>query len=145
MYFLLIFGGDTENAFGTAWFIVFYIVCGILGGLFHAYVTYFLFPASANVPTIGASGAIFGVLASYALFFPNRPLYTFFGVWKAIYFVFFVVAVETIMAIYPLAGYGIAHTAHIGGFIAGALFTLAFKAIKRGPFKKKKKIVVYYF
>ncbi|MHA1238463.1 MAG: rhomboid family intramembrane serine protease [Candidatus Odinarchaeia archaeon] len=145
MYFLLIFGGDSENAFGSAWFLIFYITCGVLSGFFHSYIAYYLIPDLAYATTIGASGAIFGVLAAYALFFPNRPLYTFFGVWRAAYFVLFVVAIETIMAIFPFATYGIAHTAHIGGFIAGAVFASIFKAARRGPFRKKKKVVVYYF
>ena len=74
MLFLLMSGDGCERAMGNLRFLVFYLVCGVLAGVFHAY-----FNSSSDLPTIGASGAIFGVLAGYAVLFPYRWMISLFG------------------------------------------------------------------
>jgi len=124
MLFLLITGDGCERAMGSSRFLVFYLVCGVLSGLFHAYMN-----STSGVPTIGASGAIFGVLAAFAILFPFRWLITLFGFIPvpvpAIIFVFLTILVETA---YVASGVveNIAHTAHLGGFLAGVFLTLLF-------------------
>ena len=124
MLFLLITGDGCERAMGSSHFLVFYLTCGVLAGLFHAYLN-----STSTIPTIGASGAIFGVLAAFAILFPFRWLISLFGLIPvpvpAIIFVFLTVLIETA---YVASGVveNIAHTAHVGGFLAGVFLTLLF-------------------
>ncbi|MCK4905551.1 rhomboid family intramembrane serine protease [bacterium] len=71
MWFLWIFGKDIEDRLGHLRYIIFYLVCGIAGGLAHIYVN----PASA-IPTIGASGAISGILGAYFILYPFARILT---------------------------------------------------------------------
>ena len=124
MLFLLITGDGCERAMGSSHFLVFYLACGVLSGLFHTYLN-----STSSIPTIGASGAIFGVLAAFAIFFPFRWLISLFGLIPvpipAIIFVFIEILIETA---YVASGVveNIAHTAHLGGFLAGVFLTLLF-------------------
>ena len=124
MLFLLITGDGCERVMGSSRFLVFYLACGVLSGLFHAYLS-----STSSVPTIGASGAIFGVLAAFAILFPFRWVITLFGLIPvpvpAIIFVFLTVLIETA---YVASGVveNIAHTAHVGGFLAGVFLALLF-------------------
>ena len=129
MLFLLITGDGCERAMGSSRFLVFYFTCGILSGLFHAYLN-----STSSIPTIGASGAIFGVLAAFAILFPFRWLISLFGLIPvpvpAVIFVFLTVLIETA---YVASGVveNIAHTAHVGGFLAGVFLILLFGPRKR--------------
>jgi len=124
MLFLLIAGDGCERAMGSSRFLVFYLACGVLSGLFHTYLN-----STSSIPTIGASGAIFGVLAAFAILFPFRWLFMLFGLipipLPAIIVVFLMVLIETT---YVASGAieNIAHTAHVGGFLAGVFLTLLF-------------------
>jgi len=129
MLFLLITGDGCERAMGSSRFLVFYLACGVLSGLFHAYMN-----QTSSVPCVGASGAIFGVLAAFAILFPFRWLITLFGLIPvpipAIIFVFLTVFIETAYVASGEVTY-IAHTAHLGGFLAGVFLTLLFGPRKR--------------
>ena len=129
MLFLLITGDGCERAMGSSRFLVFYLACGVLSGLFHAYMN-----QTSSVPTIGASGAIFGVLAAFAILFPFRWLITLFGLIPvpipAIIFVFIAVLTETALVTSGELGF-VAHEAHLGGFLAGVFLTLLFGPKKR--------------
>jgi membrane associated rhomboid family serine protease len=129
MLFLLITGDGCERAMGSSRFLVFYLVCGVLSGLFHAY-----FNSTSTIPTIGASGAIFGVLAAFAILFPFRWVITLFGLIPvpipAIIFVFIQILSATALVASGVVE-NIAHTAHIGGFLAGVFITLLFGPRKR--------------
>lgn len=130
MLFLLITGDGCERAMGSSRFLVFYLACGVLSGLFHAYLN-----SMSGIATIGASGAIFGVLAAFAILFPFRWLISLFGLIPvpvpAIIFVFLTVLIETAYVASGVVDY-VAHTAHVGGFLAGVFLTLLF-----GPKKTK--------
>ena len=124
MLFLLIPGDGCERAMGSSRFLVFYLACGVLSGLFHVYMN-----QTSRVQTIGASGAIFGVLAAFAILFPFRWLITLFG-WvpvpiPAIIFVFIAVLTETALVTSGELDF-VAHEAHLGGFLAGVFLTLLF-------------------
>jgi len=124
MLFLLIAGDGCERAMGSSRFLVFYLVCGVFSGLFHAYLN-----STSSIPTIGASGAIFGVLAAFAILFPFRWLISLFG-WiplpiPAIIFVFIEILSETALVASGVVE-NIAHTAHVGGFLAGVFLILLF-------------------
>jgi membrane associated rhomboid family serine protease len=122
MLYLWIFGDNLERVMGAAKFVAFYIVCGLAAGLAHI-----MFAAGSTVPTVGASGAISGVLGGYLLMFPrNRvrvltrggvasvPALVVLGMWIVIQLV------SQLGAITQTAeGGGVAYMAHIGGFVAG--------------------------
>jgi membrane associated rhomboid family serine protease len=124
MLFLLITGDGCERAMGSSRFLVFYLACGVLSGLFHTYLN-----STSSIPTIGASGAIFGVLAAFAILFPFRWLISLFGLIPvpipAIIFVFIEILSETALVASGVVE-NIAHTAHLGGFLAGVFLTLLF-------------------
>ncbi len=127
MWFLWIFGDNVEDILGKWKFVLFYILCGVAGGLVHVWLN----PLS-RVPTVGASGAIAGVMGAYLVKFPHSRIHTLIPI-----FVFFT-TVEIpafLMLLYWFvlqafsgvgqAGYshlskgGVAWFAHIGGFLAG--------------------------
>jgi len=132
MLFLWIFGDNLENAMGHKRYLFFYLLCGVLAGLSHVFVAAYL-NQSTLVPSLGASGAISGVLGGYILLFPRRavhvwvllgtmtlPAFIVVGLW----FVF-----QLINGMGMLGGEeagGIAYGAHIGGFIAGLLLVKLF-------------------
>jgi len=129
MFFLLVSGDAVERELGNFRFLGLYLVCGIIAGLFHAYLS-----SASAIPAIGASGAIFGVLAAFAILFPFRWLLKLFGFipipMPAIIFVFITILTETA---YVSSGIveNVAHTAHVGGFLAGVFLTLLFVPKKR--------------
>lgn len=129
MLFLLVSGDAVERELGSSHFLGFYLACGIIAGLFHSYLN-----SASAIPTIGASGAIFGVLAAFAILFPFRWLLKLFGFipipLPAILFVFITILTETA---YVSSGVveSVAHTAHVGGFLTGVFLTLLFIPKKR--------------
>lgn len=130
MWFLWIFGGNAEDRLGRLTFLLFYLVCGIASGITQA-----VFSWGSHVPSVGASGAISGILGAYIVFFPYAkiltlvPLFIFFftaripaaifiGLW---FVVQFLSGVGTLGAAGAAASGGVAWWAHIGGFIVGAV------------------------
>jgi hypothetical protein len=127
MWYLWIFGDNVEDALGHAGFLLFYLVCGVVATLLH-----YLTNQVAEVPTVGASGAIAAVLGAYIVAFPRArvftllPLFPFFqvvplpaffvlGLWFLFQFVL------GLGALGASGSGGIAFWAHIGGFAAGLL------------------------
>ena len=129
MFFLLLSGDVVERELGNFRFLGLYLACGVIAGLFHSYLN-----SASTIPAIGASGAIFGVLAALAILFPFRWLLKLFGFipipMPAILFVFITILTETA---YVASGVieNVAHTAHVGGFLAGVFLTLLFIPKKR--------------
>jgi membrane associated rhomboid family serine protease len=128
MWTLWIFGDNVEDRMGPLRFIIFYLVCGVLAALTQVLVT-----PDATIPSVGASGAIAGVLGAYLLFFPTARLivlipilfFPFFFELPAVIFLVFWFFIQlfsgTAMLASPQQVGGIAFWAHIGGFIAGML------------------------
>ena len=123
MWFLYIFGDNVEDHFGTLRFVGFYIICGVASALLH----FFLNPLS-RVPTIGASGAIAGVMGAYFILYPKSKILTLIPIiiipWfvdiPAFIFLGFWFLMQFFNATAGSGGAsGIAWWAHIGGFIAG--------------------------
>jgi membrane associated rhomboid family serine protease len=131
MWFLYLFGNNVEARCNPLTFFCAYIICGVCGTLNHNW----LFPHS-TMPTIGASGAISGVMAMYLFFFPANRIrifctvfYRFFWLrWRAVAVIglwflaecFLYSAIDRWLGRDPLAS-GIAHTGHVGGFLAGII------------------------
>jgi membrane associated rhomboid family serine protease len=125
MLSLWMFGVELERMWGTAFFTRYYLVCGV-GAALTTIVCSFL-PGSIGTQlygslTIGASGAIYGVLLAYALYFPDRRIlfYFLFPV-PAKYFVMIIGAISFLSAL-GNAGGGIAHFTHLGGLAVGWLY-----------------------
>ena len=120
MLVLWMFGTEFERMLGTERFLKFYFVTGIGAGIFT--VLFSLLPFSyaeqiSLIPTVGASGAIFGLLLAYGLYFPNRPIY--------LYFVFPIPAkyfVLIIGAITFFSGGGVANVTHLGGVVVAYFY-----------------------
>ncbi|RUM87520.1 MAG: rhomboid family intramembrane serine protease [Thermovibrio sp.] len=132
MLFLWVFGDNVEDRFGKFKFLIFYTLCGVAAALIHSAV----YP-SLNIPLIGASGAISGVLGAYAVLFPRAQILTlifiFFFVdvivlpaalWIAVWF--FIQFMSALFSINHLSMGGVAWFAHIGGFLTGVLLTKLF-------------------
>ena len=128
MLFLWIFGDNIEDQFGHVGFLVFYLVCGVIAALAQIAAN----PGS-TVPTVGASGAIGGVLGGYLLLFPRAKVDVLLII--IIFFRIFTLPAWIILGLWfvlqvfaglgsPTTGGGVAHWAHIGGFIAGILLTV---------------------
>jgi membrane associated rhomboid family serine protease len=138
MLFLWIFGDNIEHTLGKGRYLIFYLVCGILASLTHVFSTV-IFGGNPYIPSLGASGAISGVLGGYILLHPHRrvnvimfsiftqvPAFVAIGIWFGF---------QLISGLGWLGGGsavgGVAYGAHIGGFIAGLILIKLF-AIGRG-------------
>jgi membrane associated rhomboid family serine protease len=135
MLYLWIFGDNIENTLGHGRYLSFYLVCGVIASLAHVFTTVATH-GDMLVPSLGASGAISGVLGGYSLLFPGRRVRMMMGrgttempAWVAIgmWFLFQVVAGMGLLGGGSEAG-GVAYGAHVGGFIAGLLLVKLFAA-----------------
>jgi len=135
MWTLYLFGDNVEDRMGPARYLIFYLLCGVAAGLAHTLTT----PDSA-IPTLGASGAVAGVLGAYVLLYPRArivtlfvliifplfvelPAVVFIGVW-------FLTQLYsgTLALLLPVDSFGgVAWWAHVGGFIVGMLLLPVFK------------------
>lgn len=136
MLYLWVFGDNVENELGSFKFIIFYLLSGIIAGLTHS-----LIYSNSSIPTIGASGAIAGVLGAYFYLFPNArvlalvPLFWYFSVIPvpAVIFLglwFILQLIPGFASLGTLAS-GVAYWAHIGGFIAGIILVILFGGRRR--------------
>jgi membrane associated rhomboid family serine protease len=124
MLYLWIFGDNLEKTLGHARFLLFYLACGIAAGLAHIF-----FSGASNVPTVGASGAISGVLGGYLVLFPHNRVrvLTRGGIVSlpAIAVLGFWIVIQLVSGIGSLAVTtdtgGVAYMAHVGGFVAGVV------------------------
>ncbi len=141
MLFLWIFGDNVEDRMGHLRYLVFYFVCGVLSSLAHVYstVAFATDQSGLLIPSLGASGAISGVLGGYILLYPTRrvtvilfrfltdvPAYVAIGIW----FAFQLISGLGMLGAGSQQG-GVAYAAHIGGFIAGLVLVKIF-TIGRG-------------
>jgi len=136
MLFLWIFGDNVEDRLGHFRYAIFYLVCGLLASLAHVITTYVFAtdPESLLIPSLGASGAISGVLGGYILLYPHRrvmvilfriitdvPAWVAIGIW----FAFQLISGLGVLGAGSAQG-GVAYAAHIGGFLAGLILVKVF-------------------
>ncbi len=139
MLYLWVFGDNVEDTFGHLRFLVFYLLCGAIAALTLAY-----FSPDSTVPTVGASGAIAGVLGAYFVMFPRSRVLTlvplFFIPWfveipALVYlgFWFLLQLLNGSLELSARAGMasGVAWWAHSGGFVAGILLSIPFRRHSR--------------
>ena len=122
MLALWMFGTELERMWGTNAFVRYYFATGVAAAITTILVSLAPFPATARMfdtVTIGASGAIYGLLLAYGLTFPNRPIYIYFiFAIPAKYFVMIMGAIALLSSMSD-GGSGIAHITHLGGLVAG--------------------------
>jgi membrane associated rhomboid family serine protease len=140
MLFLWIFGDNLEHVMGRIRYLLFYLATGLVASLAHVIST-FAFGDNPYIPSLGASGAISGVMGGYLLLFPRRqvrviimrmltsvPAIVAVGLW----FVLQLIQAFGVIAAGPQSGGGVAFMAHIGGFVAGLILVKLF-TIGRTP------------
>ena len=138
MYALLIFGTVVEQEWGEKRFLIYYFFCGAFAGISIFLVNYFHQGLGYFIPTIGASGAIFGLLLAFGILFPNAELLLFFIMpIKAKYLVILYAGIELILE-FSGGNSSISHIGHLGGLAGGLIFFLFIK--KRALEFKIKKI-----
>ena len=129
--YLWIFGDNVEDNFGHLKFLIFYLICGVAATL-----AQLAFSAGSNVPNLGASGAIAGVLGSYLVLFPRgqvkvlmgrgvipMPALVVIGLWIVLQLVSGIGSISS-----SAQTGGVAYMAHIGGFVAGLVLTFVLRA-----------------
>jgi len=127
MLALWMFGTELERTWGTRFFTKYYIVTGVGAAAISMLLSFWIADIYYNV-TVGASGAIYGLLLAYGMYFPHRPI--------MLYFIFpipariFVMIVGAIAFLSSLGGPGggVAHSAHLGGLIVGYLYLKGLRA-----------------
>ena len=126
MLFLFVFGDNIEDALGHGRFLVFYLLCGIAGGAAHAFAA----PLS-NVPLVGASGAIAGVIAAYIMVRPCARItvliFGFIPISLASYWVLGFWVLSQVWHVFSLDKSDTAWWAHVGGLVAGAVLIVVMR------------------
>jgi membrane associated rhomboid family serine protease len=122
MLYLWIFGDNVEDRFGHIKFTIFYLLCGLA-----ATFAQLVFSVGSNVPNLGASGAIAGVLGAYILLFPQEKVRVLqgqrvIGLWIVLQFFSGIGSIAN-----SVQSGGVAYMAHIGGFLAGFVLTFLFR------------------
>ncbi len=145
MLFLWIFGNNVEDVMGRVRFLVFYLAAGYVAALSQAWVTlHFSGTAAASIPTVGASGAIAGVLGAYLVLLPHARVVTLlFGFLpvpiSAMFFLGFWFLFQLwqggFSLTHPDSGGGVAFAAHVGGFVFGVIAVKAFQV--RAPLRPR--------
>jgi membrane associated rhomboid family serine protease len=142
LWSLFIFGDNVEDRLGPIKYFLFYMLCGVSSGLFHLAVNW-----NSSIPTIGASGAIAGVMGAYMILYPKSkiltliPVFLFFPIVEipAVFFLGLWFVFQFLSAASMAGNQGIAWWAHISGFIFGIIFLklllLSGKASSRGVLK----------
>lgn len=143
MLFLWIFGDNVEDRLGHVRYLVFYLVCGLIASMAHVLTTaaFATDQSSMLIPSLGASGAISGVLGGYLILHPKRrvtvillrvltdvPAYVAIGIW----FAFQLISGLGILGGGSQQG-GVAYAAHVGGFVAGLVLIKLFAIGRSGP------------
>jgi membrane associated rhomboid family serine protease len=131
MLYLWIFGDNVEDRFGHVKYLLFYLLAGIAA----TFAQYFMLPQS-NVPNVGASGAIAGVLGAYILMFPHARINVLLGrsvvAMPALVVLGFWIVLQLVSGVGSIARTdadvgGVAYMAHVGGFVAGFLMAFLFR------------------
>lgn len=133
MFGLWWLGNTLEKTWGSTKFLIFYLLCGIFAGVISQLVDNVIFQQAFLGATVGASGAIYGLLAAFALTHPNfKVMFIFLPIpIAAKFFVPILLAIDLFSGVtgFSLFGNNIAHFAHIGGAVVGVILTFVYKRI----------------
>lgn len=135
LIFLYIFGDNVEDAFGHVRFLLFYLLCGLVADFAH--ILSLSTPMALAIPTLGASGAISGVMGAYIMKYPKARVRTLILTYvitvvsiPAVLFLGFWFLLQLLYTWLDMSG-GVAYWAHIGGFITGMILSLMARKRKR--------------
>jgi membrane associated rhomboid family serine protease len=131
MYALWMFGSVLEKVWGAKKFLIFYLVCGLAAAVAQMFTI-----SELGVPTVGASGAIMGLLAAFAYLFPNTEFFILpfpFPI-KAKYMVAIYAAIDLFGGFHPGNADNIAHFAHLGGLIMGFILVIIWNKTNKKTF-----------
>lgn len=141
MLFLWVFADNVEDAMGHARFLIFYLLCGFLGGALHLVLN-----TGSQAPLVGASAAISGVLAAYLMLFPRVRVFGLaFNIIPITIPVWLALGAWVLLQVFHLVtsrGGDTAWSAHVGGLIAGALLVWLFKMPDVGLFGTRRELPV---
>jgi membrane associated rhomboid family serine protease len=134
MLYLWIFGDNVEDRFGHVQYLIFYLLCGLA-----ATFAQMAFNMNSNIPNLGASGAIAGVLGGYLLMFPQQAVKVLVGNRMAAVSALIVIGMWFVLQLFSGVASitstadtgGVAFMAHVGGFVAGFLLTFLFRGSPR--------------
>jgi membrane associated rhomboid family serine protease len=138
MWFLWIFGDNVEDRVGHVRYLFLYLCCGLAGA-----ITYVYFSAQSTVPSLGASGAIAGIMGAYLITFPRArvltlvPIFFFLTTWEipAYFILIYWFLLQFLNGVGSIAmtdqGGGVAWFAHVGGFLAGVPLMLLLRRPRR--------------
>ena len=146
MLFLWIFGDNIEQRFGSVLFLAFYVGTGLAASGAHI-----LTNPGSQVPAVGASGAISGVMGAYILLYPfNRvrtfiwyvgtihvPAFIYLGIW----FLTQLISGAAALSVPTAQSTGVAFWAHIGGFVAGVVVAVLLKPLRPGPPRRRQEVI----
>ncbi len=149
MLFLWIFGNNVEDSMGRVRYLVFYLLCGLA-----AFALQTAFGPGSEIPTLGASGAVAGVLGGYLLLYPRARVLT--AIFIILFFTFIEIPAILFLLIWfgqqalfgaldltqPTGGGGVAYFAHVGGFLAGLALIKLF-ATRRSSYADQPRLPVY--
>lgn len=132
MWFLYIFGDNVEDRLGHFRYLAFYLLCGLASGISHLFLNW-----TSQIPTIGASGAIAGVMGAYFILYPRAKVLTLIPIFffiqfveiPAFLFLGFWIFFQFLSAAFSAQAGGIAWWAHIGGFVFGIIFLKLFQLL----------------
>ncbi|MCX6168207.1 MAG: rhomboid family intramembrane serine protease [Ignavibacteriales bacterium] len=130
MFMLWMFGMEIEHIMGSKKFLIFYLACGLGAGLFQIILPPML--SEVTGPTIGASGAVFGVMIAFAMYFPDRYVFIYFLIPIKTKYLMAILVVIEFMSVGNQSV--VAHLAHIGGAITGVILILI---NRKNEFSKK--------
>lgn len=134
MLYLWIFGDNVEDRFGHGKYIIFYLLCGLV-----ATFAQLAFNTTSDIPNLGASGAIAGVLGAYIILFPKGRIKVLSGSRTVQVSALIVIGLWIVLQLFSGIGSiaaasgvgGVAYMAHIGGFVAGILLTFLFRGSRK--------------
>ncbi|MBN1253649.1 MAG: rhomboid family intramembrane serine protease [Deltaproteobacteria bacterium] len=142
MWFLYIFGDNVEDRLGHLRYLIFYMLCGLSSGASHLIINW-----QSNVPTIGASGAIAGVMGAYLILYPRAKVLTLIPIFFLPYFIeipaFFFLGIWFLFQFLSAAvsagqeAGGVAWWAHIGGFVFGIVFLKLLEMMPKGKMNER--------
>lgn len=152
MFALWMFGNVLENIWGPKRFLIFYLVCGVGAGLTQELVQYIQYTTQLAqydrvdvgnavitmdqylnmMTTVGASGAVYGILLAFGMMFPNSLIYVYFAIpIKAKWFVILYAVIELVSGLGVTGSDNVAHFAHLGGMLFGLILILLWRKKQR--------------
>ena len=138
MFVLLIFAPRVEDVVGRTRFLLLYFASGIFSGIFYLFLT----GAESQILMLGASGAVYAVVAAFAILYPKEVIFVYFMPLPAAVVLVLLVLIESVFGVFSLEA-GVANWGHVGGLIAGALLMFYWKKKKIAERKQILEYVVH--